>query len=71
MKYIVCKKAKAKKYKFNTENHVIIGDQIVLNEKEVRCSMELLSAETLEGKAEILDGTIYASSTELLNLINQ
>lgn len=71
MRYILCEKTKAKEYNFSLSHHITKNSQVVLNEKEVSCSPVLAEAETLEAKAAMLEGTIYNSSTELLNIINE
>lgn len=71
MRYILCPKTKAREYNISLSNHITKNAQVVLNEKEVACSPALSEAATLEAKAALLEGTVYASSTELLNIINE
>lgn len=70
MKYILCLKTKALEYHISLSHHITKDAQVVLNEKEVMCTPSLSVAATLEQKAELLQGTIYNSSAEILNIIN-
>lgn len=70
MRYILCPKAKALEYRFTISHHTVKGAQVVLNEKEVLCSPALAEGEGLTERAALLEGTVYNSSTEILNIIN-
>ena len=70
MKYILCPKAKALEYRISISHHTAKGGQVVLNEKEVLCTPSLAEAADLTAKAALLEGTVYNSSTEVLNIIN-
>lgn len=69
MKYILAPKSKCLEYGMKISGHITLDDSIVLNEKELMFSPNL-SGDCIEDKARIIEGTIYETAAELLNLIN-
>lgn len=59
MRYIIADKAKAVAHGFTLHGHRVNRNLILLNEKEVECCHALSSVPTLEGKCELILGTIF------------
>lgn len=70
MKYILAQKSLASAHRIILKHHITRKNLVVLNEKEVMCAPGLASEETLEGKAALIEGTIYNNSAEIINAIN-
>lgn len=69
MKYILAPKSKCLEYGIKISGHITKDNSIVLNEKEVMFSPNL-SGDCIEDKAQIIEGVIYDTASELLNIIN-
>lgn len=69
MKYILAPKSKCLEYGIKISGHITRDDSIVLNEKELMFSPGLYGS-TVEDRARIIEGAIYDTAAELLNLIN-
>lgn len=69
MKYILASKDKCQELGIKISGHITKDSRVVLNEKEVAFS-PVLSDLTIEEKANMVDGVIYNTASELLNIIN-